>query len=175
MNKEWRQSILKNVEVSNLGELRDSITHDMLEQTHNFRGSTISYCAYKNRLVHRLVAIAFVPNSQNLPEVNHKDCNPTNNNVDNLEWCTHKQNEAHKYSGPNAERNKAVQKELSSRSKGSTGKHWKKTDEQRAEQSKRMKGVFNSNNRLGSHHSEETKRKMSEARKAYYEKKRQLT
>ena len=37
--------------------------------------------------VHRLVAMAFIPNPLNLPEINHKDCNPKNNNVKNLEWC----------------------------------------------------------------------------------------
>jgi len=42
--------------------------------------------------VHRLVANAFLPNPHGLPEVNHKDENPLNNSVDNLEWCTRQYN-----------------------------------------------------------------------------------
>ncbi len=45
--------------------------------------------------VHRLVAEAFIPNPNELPIINHKDENPQNNNVDNLEWCTIAYNNAY--------------------------------------------------------------------------------
>lgn len=46
----------------------------------------------KHKYIHRLVAETFIPNPNKLPEVNHKDENKQNNNVDNLEWCTKKYN-----------------------------------------------------------------------------------
>ena len=46
----------------------------------------------KNLFVHRLVAQTFIPNPDNLPEVNHKDENKENNSVQNLEWCSSKYN-----------------------------------------------------------------------------------
>lgn len=48
--------------------------------------------ATKKMYVHRLVAMAFIPNPDNLPEVNHKDENKVNNYVYNLEWCNGKYN-----------------------------------------------------------------------------------
>lgn len=54
-------------------------------------------CKRKVFLVHRLVCGAFLENKQNLPQVNHKDGNPKNNCVENLEWCNASYNCRHAY------------------------------------------------------------------------------
>lgn len=56
---------------------------------------TVVLCRNKvqtGKNIHRLVAEAFIENPYNLQEVNHKDENPSNNKVNNLEWCDHKYN-----------------------------------------------------------------------------------
>ena len=94
-------------EVSSAGRIRRSDTKTVLKTPVGSRGYRIFSVrgglfepAKDNRktfpvYVHRCVALAFLPNADNLPVINHKDCDKTNNHVDNLEWCTHEQNMKH--------------------------------------------------------------------------------
>ena len=58
--------------------------------------------------VHRLVAETFIPNPDNLPCVNHKDEDKTNNSVDNLEWCTYQYNNSYNDKGKRISATKSI-------------------------------------------------------------------
>ena len=85
-------------QISNLGVVKTIHKNYIkeLKQQLNCKGY-YTVCLSKNGkhkrfFVHRLVAMAFLENPKNLPEVNHKDENPQNNCLENLEWCDRKYN-----------------------------------------------------------------------------------
>ena len=55
---------------------------------------------FKRWYVHRLVCLAFIPNKNKKPSINHKDSNRLNNHISNLEWVTPKENTAHMIKNP---------------------------------------------------------------------------
>ena len=84
--------------VSNYGRVRSSRSGKILKTHSDSKHKGYAYVnlcyngVKKTKQVHRLVAMLFLPNPSNLPCVNHKDENPSNNCVDNLEWCDQKYN-----------------------------------------------------------------------------------
>ena len=75
--------------MSNLGRVKNKHGRILKPEIRNgyYSVSLMKNNKRRNYRIHRLVAEAFIPNPDNLPQVNHKDENKLNNIVSNLEWC----------------------------------------------------------------------------------------
>ena len=99
MSKEYWKNVKgnKRYKVSTFGNVYDKEKEKMLKIYVNKGGYCYVYFSdklfneFENKLVHRLVAEAFILNPSNKKTVNHKDENKQNNNVLNLSWATHKE------------------------------------------------------------------------------------
>jgi hypothetical protein len=91
-------------EASETGEIRHATTKHIRKQRINKFG----YCQINisrndgtgksnTVLVHKLIAETFIPNPDNLPEINHINGVKSDNRVENLEWCTRSENQIHAY------------------------------------------------------------------------------
>lgn len=113
-------------QVSNLGRFKNLLTNFVYksrdENTYNQIQMNING-EYTAKYLHRLVAKTFIPNPNNKKEVNHIDGNKSNNKVENLEWCTRKENVKHY--------NKVLKNndEMKNRQVPMEDKHWNKQAE----------------------------------------------
>ena len=95
-------------EVSNIGRVKSfqknnsnksktdfTIINPFIQKKGYFRISLSKNSCRKKYLIHRLVAQAFIPNPNNLPQVNHKNNDKSNNKIENLEWMTNLDNTKH--------------------------------------------------------------------------------
>lgn len=103
MEEIWKQvENFENYEVSNFGRVRKNYKNrkvKYLKPMQTAKGYLVVELWKKSKRkrvkVHRLVAQAFIPNPDDLPQVNHKDMNKKNNNIENLEWITNRDNCIH--------------------------------------------------------------------------------
>ena len=101
--EEWQEIInFPNYSVSNFGNVKNNKKNKLMKI--NVKGG---YChislknetSKKSFKIHRLVALAFIPNPENKHTVNHKDKNKCNNNLENLEWMTMEEQTQHRSNG----------------------------------------------------------------------------
>lgn len=97
----WKETEIQGYFISNLGRLKGRSGKIMKLHINKNGYYAISLKPNgknekaKTRRIHQFVAEAFIPNPNNYPYINHIDGNKLNNRVNNLEWCTPKQNLQH--------------------------------------------------------------------------------
>lgn len=96
--------------ITSFGRVWSNISNKWLTPTKSKRGNHtrlyVSLGKGNKYYVHRLVANAFIPNPNNLPEVDHKDTNGENNKVENLRWVSHYENSQNELTKEHVKQNK---------------------------------------------------------------------
>ena len=89
----------ENYLINEKGEIYSKFTKKLIASQKDKNGYArtrlVNKHGRKSVFIHRLLAMSFIDNPLNKPHVNHIDCNKSNNNLSNLEWCTHSENLKH--------------------------------------------------------------------------------
>lgn len=92
VDKPGKKQIKGSYYISNNGDFYSTFTKKYIKPQKDHKGYLYVEIGRRKYKIHRLVAEYFIPNPSNLPQVNHIDCDKTNNNVCNLEWVTNREN-----------------------------------------------------------------------------------
>lgn len=103
--EQWKNIVkFEKYSVSNTGKIKNNDSDKILKQRLNKSGYMQVSVKPNGRQgksktfrIHRVLAVAWIPNPNDLPQVNHKDGIKTNNTISNLEWVTHQQNIRHAF------------------------------------------------------------------------------
>lgn len=100
MEEIWKEYKDTHYSASNTGKIRNDRTGKILKPRVNEKGYHTVCIGRKCIRVHRMVAECFIPNPDNLPQINHKDEDKTNNSAENLEWCCNRYNQIYSKGKP---------------------------------------------------------------------------
>ena len=92
VEKEGKLKVKGQYFISENGDFYSTFSKKYIKPQKDHKGYLYVEIGRKKYKLHRLVAEYFIPNPNNFPQVNHIDCDKTNNCVSNLEWCTNKDN-----------------------------------------------------------------------------------